>query len=59
MYTVRCKSFIQLKPKMQALIAVLLFSFYSIEVNSEQKIRYIAAEEILWDYAPSGRNLVS
>ncbi|XP_071171611.1 hephaestin-like isoform X2 [Mytilus edulis] len=59
MYTARCISFIQLKPKMHALVAVLLFSFYSIEVNSEQKIHYIAAEEILWDYAPSGRNLVS
>lgn len=59
MYTVRCKSFMQLKPKMNTLIAVLLFSFYSVEVHSEQKIRYIAAEEILWDYAPSGRNLVS
>ncbi|XP_052100865.1 hephaestin-like [Mytilus californianus] len=44
---------------MHALVAVLLFSFYFIEVNSQQKIYYIAAEEILWDYAPSGRNLVS
>jgi len=44
---------------MGALHIFMIFILFPSKSYSEQKFYYIVAEEITWDYAPTGKNLVT